>query len=113
MHEMSLAINIVEIACQTAKQNGAEEITSIEIEVGQLAGVLEDSLSFCFQAARNNTPAENAKLDIISIPGKGYCRTCDHTFETDSFFTLCLNCQGLAVEIIQGKDLKVKSINVD
>ncbi len=113
MHEMSLAINIVEIACQTAKKNSAGKITSIEVEVGKLAGVLEDSLSFCFQAARHKTLAENAKLEIFSIPGKGHCTTCNHTFETDTFFTLCPKCQGLAVEILQGKDLKIRSIIVD
>ncbi len=110
---MSLAINIVDIACQTAKQNDAGRINSIEIEVGKLAGVLEDSLAFCFQAAQNNTLAENAKLNIISIPGKGHCKDCDKTFETDTFFTLCPHCQGFSVDILEGKDLKIKSINVD
>ncbi|MBL6985282.1 MAG: hydrogenase maturation nickel metallochaperone HypA, partial [Candidatus Thioglobus sp.] len=43
-------MNIVDIACKTAQQNGAHKIQSIEVEVGKLAGVLEDSLAFCFQA---------------------------------------------------------------
>ncbi len=113
MHEMSLALNIVEIACKTAEKNNANKINSIEIEVGKLAGVLEDSLSFCFQAVRKNTPAENAEMNIISIIGKGHCSECDNTFETESFFTLCPKCGGFAVEIIQGKELKIKSIKVD
>jgi hydrogenase nickel incorporation protein HypA/HybF len=113
MHEMSLAMNIVEIACRTADQNDAHKIRSIEVEVGQLAGVLEDSLSFCFQAARNNTIAKDAKLEILTIPGKAHCISCDESFDTDTFFTLCPKCDGFAIEIIQGKDLKIKSINVD
>ncbi len=113
MHEMSLAINIVEIACQTAKQNSAKRINSIEVEVGKLAGVLEDSLAFCFHAARNETLAENAELNIISVPGKGHCGDCDKSFETDTFFTLCPHCQGFSVDILEGKDIKIKSINVD
>ncbi len=113
MHEMSLAINIVEIACQTADQNGAVKINSIEVEVGKLAGVLEDSLSFCFKAAQNKTAAENAQLEIISIPGKGHCKTCNISFNTESFFTLCPNCKGISIEIIDGKDLKIRAINVD
>jgi len=106
-------MNIVDIACQTANQNGSEKIKSIEIEVGALAGVMEDSLDFCFQAARMKTIAEQATLDITSIPGTGHCHTCDQTFETDSFFTLCPFCSGFAVDIIEGKELKIKYINVD
>jgi len=113
MHELSLAMNIVDIACKTAQQNGAHKIQSIEVEVGKLAGVLEDSLAFCFQAAIKNTLAENAKLQIITIHGKAHCISCDDSFDTDTFFTLCPECDGLAVEIIQGRDLKIKSINVD
>ncbi|MFQ6678419.1 MAG: hydrogenase maturation nickel metallochaperone HypA [Fidelibacterota bacterium] len=113
MHEMSLAVNIIEIACQTAKQNESNKINSIEIEVGKLAGVLEDSLKFCFQAAGMNTIAENAKLNITTIPGKGHCKTCNRTIETDSFFSLCPHCKGFAIDIIEGKELKIKYINVD
>ncbi|MEE8437646.1 MAG: hydrogenase maturation nickel metallochaperone HypA [Candidatus Neomarinimicrobiota bacterium] len=110
---MSLAINIVDIACRTAKQNGAESIRSIEVEIGQLAGVLTDSLCFCFEAARANTFARDSKLDIITVKGRGHCRTCDHAFETNSFFKLCPICSGLAVDIVAGKELKIKAINVD
>jgi Zn finger protein HypA/HybF involved in hydrogenase expression len=70
MHEMSLAINIVEIACQTAKQNGAEEITSIEIDVGQLAGVLEDSLSFCFKPLETTHPLKMQNWISFLFPVK-------------------------------------------
>ena len=113
MHEMTLAINIVKIACKTANQNGADKINSIEVEVGKLAGVLEDSLAFCFEAARNNSIAKDAQLKILTIPGKAHCIACDDSFDTDTFFTLCPECDGIAIDIIQGKDLRIKSINVD
>jgi len=113
MHEMSLAMNIVDIACETAQKNGAESIKSIEIEVGQLAGVMTESLSFCFKAAKANTFAENSKLQITTITGRAHCSSCQHSFETISFFTLCPNCQGLTVEIVAGKELRIKAINVD
>ncbi|MDP6499234.1 MAG: hydrogenase maturation nickel metallochaperone HypA [Candidatus Marinimicrobia bacterium] len=110
---MSIAINIVEIACETAENNGSGKINAIDVVVGKLAGVLEDSLAFCFEAARNNTAAEEAELNIISIPGEGHCNSCDKSFETDTFFTLCPFCQGLALDIVAGKDLKIQSIHVD
>ncbi len=113
MHEMSLAMNIVEIATKTAIQNTAKCINTIDVEIGELAGVLVDSLEFCFEAASKNTPAENAALNIISVPGKGRCTSCQKSFKTDTFFPLCPHCDGVSVEILEGKELTIKSINVD
>ncbi len=113
MHEMSLAINIIDIACKEAHKNGAHKINSIEIKVGQLAGVLNDALSFSFNIAKSDTLAKDAELILNSISGKGHCHECNIIFDTDSFFSLCPKCESHMIEIVQGKDLKIESINVD
>ena len=103
---MSLAINIIDIACKEAHKNGAHKINSIEIKVGQLAGVLNN-------IAKSDTLAKDAELILNSISGKGHCHECNIIFDTDSFFSLCPKCESHMIEIVQGKDLKIESINVD
>lgn len=113
MHELSLALNIIDIVASRAAAEGGHTITEIEVDVGQLAGVQIDSLEFCFQAARKATPAENAALKIIPIPGKGRCSECRHEFAVAAFFASCPQCGGFAVEILEGKDLKIRSISIE
>lgn len=113
MHEMSIAMNIVEIVSTTVRENKAEKVNSIDLEIGDLSGILVDSLSFCFDAACNGTPVEGAVLNIKEISGKGRCIECGHEFPVEVFIAVCPNCNSMSTEIISGKELSIKSINVD
>lgn len=110
---MSIAINIVNIACREAVRESAPAIRAIELDVGSLAGVMIDSLQFCFEAACKGTLAEGSKLEINELSGQGKCNQCGHTFTLDSFMALCPRCESYEIDIIQGKELKLKTISID
>lgn len=113
MHEMSIALNVVEIASREAESAGADRIESITLEIGQLAGVLIDSLKFCFESACKDSMAAGAALHIDEVTGKGRCQSCSHEFEVDAFIALCPKCDSYRIEIVQGRELRVKSIEVN
>jgi hydrogenase nickel incorporation protein HypA/HybF len=113
MHEMSLAINIVELVSAKARAAGGQRITSIEIEAGKLSGVMVEALLFCFDAASRNTPAEGAELLIREVEGRGCCMGCGHSFALDSLLAQCPQCEGYAVETVQGRELRVLSFTID
>lgn len=113
MHEMSIVAGILDIAEDQARSAAATVINTIEVEVGQLAGVEIPALEFCFDIARRDTMAANARLIIHEIPGRGHCPDCGREVAVDFFMAVCPACgQGL-VEITQGRELKVRSLNVD
>ena len=113
MHEMSLAINIVELVSEKAQAAGAQKVRTIELEVGRLSGLMAEALAFCFEAAARNTLAEGAELLIREIDGRGNCLGCGHFFAVDSLLSQCPQCDGYAVETVQGRELKVVSFTVD
>jgi hydrogenase nickel incorporation protein HypA/HybF len=113
MHEMSIVAGVLDIAENEARAAGAMVINSVEIEVGQLAGVEIGALEFCFEAARKGTLAAGATLVIHEIPGLGHCPDCDRDVAIDYFMAVCPDCKQGLVEILQGKELRVRSINVD
>lgn len=113
MHEMSLAINIVELVSKKARAAGAEKVTAIELEVGSLSGLMAEALVFCFEAAARNTLAEGAELLIREPAGLGNCLGCGHSFGVDSLLAQCPQCGGYAVETVQGRELKVISFTID
>lgn len=112
MHELSIAMNILQLACQEVEKNHGSHIESIHIDVGELAGVLIESLSFCFDTAKKETLAEHAKLNISIIPGKAQCSNCHAHFNAHSFISLCPQCESYSMDIIQGKELQIKSIQI-
>ena len=112
MHEMSLAMNILEIAAEQARAADARVINRIEIEVGELAGVELESLRFCFTAARRG-PAAAAELVVHEIEGRARCADCGAEPKLEMPVALCPACGSLGLEILQGSELRVRSLNVD
>jgi len=113
MHEMSLALNIVELAEQAARDADATRITAIEIDVGEIAGVMLDALEFSLSVATRSTLAEEAKLTLHLIPGSAKCKDCGRTFHISERWAVCPLCGGLSFDILAGKELTIKSIDIE
>ncbi len=113
MHEMSLITNILAIAEDQARAGGAKTINRIEVEVGSLAGVEIHSLEFCYGIARAGTMAGQGELVIHEIAGKGWCGGCEAEVPLDFFVAVCAECGGSVTEVLAGRELRVRCINVD
>ncbi len=113
MHEMSIALNIVQMADEFARREQAQTIEVIDLEIGELSGVVIDALEFCFQAAKKNTLATDAEIVIHPIPGQGHCTQCETEFPIARWPEPCPSCQGWSVQIIAGRDMKVRSITIN
>jgi hydrogenase nickel incorporation protein HypA/HybF len=112
MHELSIAMNIIDIASEQAKISNLSVIDEIEIEIGTLSGVEIDALKFAMEIATKRTILENSKTIITEIPGQARCLICSKEFEIDSFYAQCPECKQFNFQIIQGQELRVKSLNV-
>ncbi len=113
MHEMSIVTGILDIALKEARSAGARVINSVEIQVGQMAGVEVAALEFCFEVARRGTLAAEAALVIDTIPGRGRCADCNKEVAVDFHLATCPACGQGFLEVLQGRELRVRSISVD
>jgi hydrogenase nickel incorporation protein HypA/HybF len=113
MHEMTIVTGILNIVEEQARAAGARVINSIEVEIGELAGVEVDALNFCFEAARKNTLASDADLIILHVEGLGHCLQCEKDVPVTYPVALCPGCGLPVFDVKQGRELRVKSINVD
>lgn len=112
MHELAIAHSIVQLAEQNARDNQAEEIEELELEIGSLAGVEISSLEFALQSAVKDTMLNNARIIRYDIPAEGRCGDCDAVFPVDTLFSPCPQCGSYCVTILKGKELRIKSIVV-
>ena len=113
MHEFSIALSIIEIVNQQAEKAGAMVVNEIEIEVGELSGVVLDAMEFAMESAVKGTLAGNARVVFHYIRGKGRCLNCNMEFDIQNVFDPCPFCGAFNPEVRQGKELRVKAINVD
>jgi hydrogenase nickel incorporation protein HypA/HybF len=113
MHEFSIAVNIVDIANDYASKEGAEAVREIEIEVGELSGVVLEALEFCLEVAVKDSILEGAQRNIRRVPGLARCRSCFREFPVKDLYSVCPECHAPAPEIIRGSELRVKSLLVE
>jgi hydrogenase nickel incorporation protein HypA/HybF len=113
MHELSIVMNIIEIAEENAKKANASVINEIELDIGNQAGIVIEALEFAIESAKKDTMLEKAKWVINIIPALARCNSCSHEFETGDLFSPCPQCGNPFSEIFQGKELKVKSLKVE
>lgn len=106
-------MNIVDIAADYARRENAAVVREIEIEVGELSGVVLDALEFCLEAAVKDSLLEGAVRKITRIPGKARCRNCACEFDAHDLYATCPECHSPAPEIIHGSELRVKSLLVE
>lgn len=112
MHELSIAQSIVEIAGEEARKADAVSISKISLDIGLLAGIEFDAFDFAWPEAIRNTVLENAERMINKIPGKAKCGKCGHVFDMHDYFELCPGCGAYENEVISGKELKIRSIEI-
>ncbi|MBK6979509.1 MAG: hydrogenase maturation nickel metallochaperone HypA [Cytophagaceae bacterium] len=112
MHELSIVMSIVDIATKQTQQANAQEVEEIELVIGELSGVEMSSFDFAWTQGIRNSVLENARREIIRPEGMARCIDCDAEFKIHQFFDPCPNCNSHFVSILQGKEMRVKSLVV-
>ncbi len=112
MHELSIVMSIIEIAEKQAKTANATVIEEIELDIGTLSGVAMDALDFAWQQAVKRTMLQDSVRKINRIDAKARCLDCDTEFAIEKYDDACPSCGEHLLNILQGKELRVKSLLV-
>ena len=111
MHELSIVMSIIEIAeKETSHEDGA--IEEIELDIEKLSTIEMDAFDFAWQQGIKNTPLEDAFIKVNRIEGRAKCMDCELEFQMENLYDSCPLCGGYFNQVIQGKELRVKSISV-
>lgn len=110
MHEMSITQGIIEI-CE--KHAAGRKVRSLDVEIGELSGVVCEAVEFCFEACSRGTLLEGAGLTITRVAGRGRCRQCGAETPLAGLYAACSRCGGYQVTILAGEEMRVREIEVD
>ena len=110
MHELSIAEAIAGVVERHA---AGRRVTRVEVKVGHLRQVVPSALEFAFELVTKDTPAEGAELVLEEIPAAGRCRTCGAESVLAEFPFSCASCGGFDLELFQGEELLVDSLELE
>ncbi|OIQ72125.1 hydrogenase/urease nickel incorporation protein HypA [mine drainage metagenome] len=113
MHEMSLAQAVLQLIEDAAVKDQFSKVTTVWLEIGQLSGVEPEAMAFCFDAVTRDSVAGGARLEIVTLPGQGWCMACAKTLPLAEVFGPCPLCGDYQMQVTGGTEMRVKELEVE
>jgi hydrogenase nickel incorporation protein HypA/HybF len=113
MHELSIAMSIVDLAIEEAQRRGGVQVNAVHLKLGQLSGVVKDALLFSYGLSCEGTALEGSRLVIEEVPAMIYCPNCraERTLTSIQRF-FCPVCNTPTPQIVQGREMEVIALEI-
>ena len=113
MHELSIAMSIVELAEEELAGRSGASIQAVHLKLGTLSGVSREALESCFEMACFESPLAGSRLVIEEVPVTVHCPNCAEVRQIDSIQLFRCPVCGIPVsEIVSGKELAVMALEI-
>jgi hydrogenase nickel incorporation protein HypA/HybF len=114
MHELSIALSILDLASEEAERHGGSSIVAIHLRLGPLSGVAKDALRSAYELAREDSPCSAAELVIEEVPLVTFCPNCNaERMLTSAQEMCCPECGAATPTIVHGQELEVISLELE
>lgn len=113
MHELAVTESLLKIALQHAEKANAKHVTDLNIVIGDLASMVDDSIQFYWEIIAKGTIAEQATLHFRRVPAELQCMTCFEKYPPTDRELACPKCSGINTKIIAGEEFALESIDVE
>ena len=113
MHEMALCESILQVLQTESAKQGFKRVKSVWLEIGDLSSVEPEAMLFSFDVVTRNSLADNAKLEIINVPGEAWCMVCGKQVKVKQRFDECPDCGSYQLQVTGGDEMKIKELEVE
>ncbi len=108
---MSYVNRVVNLAFETIEQNKLTKISEVQIELGEMTGVVAELMDKCYQQAIPGTILEGSILTMTTQPVVARCLDCGNEYEPSKENDYsCTSCHSHHSQIIAGKNVVLQNI---
>lgn len=113
MHELSIAMSIVDMASEEAERHGSSRVDAVHLRLGRLSGVVAEALLASYDLACEQTALEGSRLLIEDVPVVIYCPTCQANRAVSALHLLaCATCGTPSAEVVHGREIEVVALEL-
>jgi hydrogenase nickel incorporation protein HypA/HybF len=114
MHELSIALSIVEMAEEESDKRGGASVNVVYLKLGRLAGVVKEALLASFEMACEGTSLAGARLEIEEVGIEIYCSVCKSPRALESMqWFVCPECKNPVDQVLHGRELQVIALEIE
>lgn len=113
MHELAVTESILDIALKYAQQAGASRVTDLNIVMGRLSSIVDDSVQFYWDIISENTLCAGSKLHFQRLPAEMICLDCQKSYIVAGELSPCPICGGAHVQVSSGDQFYLDSIEIE
>jgi len=110
VHELSIALALLDELNALAAAQGALRIERVELEAGARRGIVPEALALAFAEAARGGPAEGAQLALSVLPTRARCRHCGLEFAPAVDDYGCARCGLADVDILSGDEVLLRRV---
>jgi len=113
VHELAVTESILAISDKHAKESGAAKVTSINLVIGRLSSIVDDSIQFYWDIISNESICKGAILNFERRPARLHCNVCSNDYEIESELQPCPQCGSPDIFVKSGEEFFVDSIEIE
>ena len=113
MHELAVTQGILDLVLAAVEREGGGRVTAIDLVVGELSSIVDDSVQFYWDLIAEDTPAAGARLRFRRVELRFECRECRALFAPAGGRFDCTSCGSARVRVAAGDELQVASFDLD
>ena len=113
MHELSLCQDLIDQVTELARKHKARAVSSVKVQIGQLAGVEPLLLASAFTIARAGTVAEQAEMITEVVAPRVICNACGAESDATPANLLCSVCGSNDTRLIRGDELILARVELE
>jgi hydrogenase nickel incorporation protein HypA/HybF len=112
MHELSIAVSMLDVAAEEAERLGVD-VVAIRLKLGPLSGVVKEALLSAFELARTQSAMPEASLVIEETPIIVFCPKCEAERPPVSIQEMvCSICGTPTPKVVSGREMEVVALEV-
>jgi len=113
MHELPITQSLLDLALAHAERAGGGRISNLYLVIGELSGIVDDSVQFYWEIVTEGTAAEGAVLHFQRIPIEFECLDCRQGFYPDGEAYRCPACNGRNVRLTRGNEFILEALDLE
>jgi len=113
MHEYSIVQSLLDSCEENAKKHNATKVTKIVVKIGIMSGIEPHLLETAFNTFKEETICKEAKFIINIQPVIVKCKSCNKQSELKNSQYSCPECESYDLEILDGEDMFLMSLELE